>query len=129
MATLPDAASIDWNGIALWAGGVTTVVVSMGVAAWAAIRKAVQIAQTQPAPSITTKEETKIITTDTVAMERLAGQIETSNERALTTQLMMRELTEAVEENTHQVDRACEALAEARTEIRELTREIVRSNR
>lgn len=79
MATLPDAASIDWNGIAVWAGGVTTVIVSMGVAAWAAIRKAVQIAQTQPAPSTTTKEETKIITADTVAMDQLAKTLEASN--------------------------------------------------
>ncbi len=128
MATLPDAASIDWGNVGAWAAGITTVVVSMGTAAWLAIRKAVQIAATLPAPK-TVKEETKIITADTVAMERLAGQIETNNERSLTTHLMMKELTVAIEQNTHQVDKACEAIAEARTEIRELTREIVRSNK
>jgi len=132
MATIPDAASIDWANVAAWAAGITTVAVSVGVAAWAAIRKAVQIAASAP-PQIRT--DTKIITTDSVAMHELAATLEASNAILTENNVLRREEhndreanRRTLQANTDAMERAVTALNEARADIRELTREIVRSS-
>lgn len=132
MATIPDPTSIDFNAIALWAGGITTVVVTVGFAAWAAIRKAAQIAAAAP-PQIRT--DTKIITTDSVAMHELAATLEASNAILTENNVLRREEhndrdanRRTLQANTDAMERAVTALNEARADIRELTREIVRSS-
>lgn len=132
MATIPDPTSIDFNAIALWAGGVTTVVATVGIAAWAAIRKAAQIAAAAP-PAIRT--DTKIITTDSVAMHELAATLEASNAILTENNVLRREEhsdreanRRTLQANTDAMERAVTALNETRADIRELTREIVRSS-
>lgn len=132
MATIPDPTSIDFNAIALWAGGITTVIVTVIFAAWAAIRKAAQIAAAAP-PQIRT--DTKIITTDSVAMHELAATLEASNAILTENNVLRREEhsdreanRRTLQANTDAMERAVTALNEARADIRELTREIVRSS-
>lgn len=74
MTTPPDPSSIDWGAVSLWATGIGAGIGSMVGATWLAIRKAVKVARDNP--PTTTREETKIVTTDTVAMHELAGAIE-----------------------------------------------------
>jgi len=76
----------DWNVIAAWAGGIATVVGSVIVSIWLAINRAVQIAKTVPAPVTTTD----IITTDSVAYEKLGFSLEANTlEMAQTNRLLM----------------------------------------
>ena len=126
MATIPDPTSIDFNAIALWAGGITTVVVTVGFAAWAAIRKAAQIAAAAP-PQIRT--DTKIITTDSVAMHELAATLEASNAILTENNVLRREEhndrdanRRTLQANTDAMERSVTALNEASADIRELTR-------
>jgi len=133
MATIPDPSAIDFNMIALWAGGVTTVVVSVGAAAWFAIRNAMKIAANLPAHTTKTTE-TNVITTDSVAMHELAATIEASNTILTENNILRREEhadreanRRTVQLNTDALERAIAAVNDARTDIRELTREIVRS--
>ncbi|MEO9231545.1 MAG: hypothetical protein ABI216_21705 [Devosia sp.] len=75
MTQLPDPNGIDWGSVALWAAGIGTGLGSMVAAAYLAVRKAVQVAREYPSV-ITTRRETKVVTTDTVAIHQLAGGIE-----------------------------------------------------
>ncbi|WP_172125299.1 hypothetical protein [Devosia sp. 919] len=86
-------------------------------------------------PSVKT-EKTTIITSDTVAMDRLAGTIEASNLILTENNILRREehadrssQRKALEENTEAVERIMAVIQDVRPEIRELTREIVRSGR
>jgi hypothetical protein len=135
MATIPDPTSIDFNMIALWAGGITTVVVSVGAAAWFAIRNAMKIAANLPAQT-TTKTETNVITTDSVAMHELAATIEANNAILTENNVLRREERAdrtanraSLEANTAAMERLAAGIAELRQEVRELTREIVRSGK
>lgn len=81
-------------------------------------------------------EKTTIITGDTVAMESLAKTIEASNVILTENNVLRREehsdreaMREAIEANTAAVEKATAALQDVRPEIRELTREVVRSAR
>lgn len=78
MTTPPDPSAIDWGTVALWAGGIGTGIGSMLAATYLAIRKAVSVSKAAPS-TITTREETKIVTTDTVAMNELAASVEAVN--------------------------------------------------
>lgn len=105
---------------------------TVGFAAWAAIRKAAQIAAAAP-PQIRT--DTKIITTDSVAMHELAATLEASNAILTENNVLRREEhsdreanRRTLQANTDAMERAVTALNEARADIRELTREIVRSS-
>jgi len=69
MTTPPDPASIDWNSIALWAGGVATVLTSIGVAIWAAVNRATKVAAGIPPTS--ELHRTDVYTTDSVALHEL----------------------------------------------------------
>ena len=76
----------DWNVIAAWAGGIATVVGSVIVSIWLAINRALQIAKTVPPPVTTTD----IITTDSVAYEKLGFTLEANTlEMAQTNRLLM----------------------------------------
>jgi len=79
-------------------------------------------------------EKTTIITGDTVAMDRLAGTIEASNTILTENNVLRREehadrdaMRQAIMENTEAVEKAVAVIQDVRPEIRELTREIVRS--
>ena len=131
MTTLPDPSSIDFAAIAGWASGVTLVVTSVGLVMWQAIRNAGKIAASLPATS--TKTETKIITTDSVAMQELAATLEASNVILTENNILRREEhadreanRHTVKANTDTLERAIVAINEARTDVRELTREIAR---
>lgn len=117
----------DWTIVASWAGGIASVLAAMFVAAWQAFSKARQIAETAPAPV----HKTDIYTTDTLAMDRLAGTIEASNVVNTETNVLRREeladrklLREALEANTNMNEKLMVNITEARTDIRELGREI-----
>lgn len=135
MATIPDPSAIDFNAIALWAGGVTTVAVSVGAAAWLAIRNAMKIAANLPTRTTKTTE-TNVITTDSVAMHELAATIEANNAILTENNILRREEhadreanRRTVQVNTDALERAIAAVNDARTDIRELSREIVRSTK
>ena len=98
-----------------------------------AIQNASRVAANLPAPSV---EKTKIITTDSVAMEALAGSIEAANVILTENNVLRRQehddrklMRERLEANTEAIERATAAVNEARQDIRELTREIVRSGK
>lgn len=100
-------------------------------AIWLAIRKAVQVAQSIPAP--VAKTETNVITTDSVAMHELAATLEASNTILTENNVLRREEhndreanRRTLQANTDAMERAITAINDARTDIRELTREIVR---
>ncbi len=134
MATMeiPDPTSIDWANIAGWIGGGVTVLTSIGYAIWRAIKNAGRIADRLPPATI----DTKIMTADTVAMDRLAGTIEASSLILTENNILRREEHSdraanrtSLEANTAAMDRVLIAINEARQDIRDLTREIVRSNK
>lgn len=80
----------DWQTIASWAGGITTVIGSIGIAIWLAITRAMQIAKTLPAPVT----RTDVITTDSVAMQQLASSVEANTmEMTQTNRLLMEIVT------------------------------------
>lgn len=114
-------------------GGATSVI---AVGAFFGIQWVVKTVQTMKStPSVKT-EKTTIITGDTVAMDRLAGTIEASNLILTENNVLRREehadreaMRRAIEENTEATERATASIQEVRPEIRELTREIVRSGK
>lgn len=64
--------AIDWQTIALWAGGVATVLASVVTAIVLAVDRVRKIAASIPFGGQVTRQDTRIITTDTVAMQQLA---------------------------------------------------------
>lgn len=131
MTALPDPTGIDFAGIAAWGAGVTTVVVTMVGAAWLAVRNAFKVAEKMPAPVMT--EKTRIITTDSAAMDRLTAALEAANVILTENNILRREEhgdrennRRTLAENTEMLERALNATNEARADIRELNREIVR---
>lgn len=129
MMAIPDPASIDFTGIAGWASGIALVVASVGVVIWRAIQSAGKIAATLPPVQV----DTKIMTADTVAMDRLAGTVEASNVILTENNVLRKEEhadraanREKVEANTAAIEREIAVINELRADIRELTREIVR---
>jgi hypothetical protein len=114
-------------------GGAAAVIV---VGAFFGIQWVVRTVQAmKTSPSVTT-EKTTIITGDTVAMDRLAGTIEASNTILTENNVLRREehadrgiMRKALEDNTEALERATAVLQDIRPEIRELTREIVRSGK
>ena len=130
MTTLPDPTAIDWTSIAGWAGGVVTVLASIGFAIWQAIKRAAKIAETLPSSQISTK----IVTADTVAMDRLAATVEASNMVMQANNVLRQEEhadrtanRASLEANTEAMNRLATSLNELRTDVRNLTFEIVRS--
>ena len=78
--------------------------------------------------------ETTIITGDTVAMDRLASTIEASSMILTENNVLRREehadreaMRRAIEANTDATERIIAVVQDLRPEVRELTREIVRS--
>ncbi|WP_127752691.1 hypothetical protein [Devosia sp. 1566] len=114
-------------------GGAAAVII---VGAFFGIQWVVRTVQAmKTSPSVKT-EKTTIITGDTVAMDRLAGTIEASNTILTENNVLRREehadrsmMRKALEENTEALERATAVLQDIRPEIRELTREIVRSGK
>ena len=79
-------------------------------------------------------EKTTIITGDTVAMDRLASTIEASSMILTENNVLRREehadreaMRRAIEANTDATERIIAVVQDLRPEVRELTREIVRS--
>ncbi len=131
MTTLPDPSSIDFTAIAGWASGIALVVTSVGVVIWRAIANAGKIADRLPAPVTTTN--TKIITTDSVAMHELAATLEASNTILSENNILRREEhadreanRRVLQANTDTMERAIAVINEARSDLRELDRQIVR---
>lgn len=112
-------------------GGAASVIV---VGAWFGIQWVTRTVQAmKSSPSVKT-EKTTIITSDTVAMDRLAGTIEASNIIMTENNILRREehadrdmMRKAIEANTEAVEKLMAILQDIRPEIRELTREIVRA--
>lgn len=112
-------------------GGAASVLV---VGAWFGIQWVTRTVQAmKSSPSVKT-EKTTIITSDTVAMDRLAGTIEASNIIMTENNILRREehadrdmMRKAIEANTEAVEKLMAILQDIRPEIRELTREIVRA--
>ena len=131
MTSIPDPSTIDFPGIAQWAGGIGLIAGTVIGAAWLAVRNAMKIASRLPSP--VTKTETNVITTDSVAMHELAATLEASNVILSENNVLRKEEhadreanRRTVQANTDALERAITALNDARTDIRELTREIVR---
>ncbi|WP_108459218.1 hypothetical protein [Devosia naphthalenivorans] len=81
-------------------------------------------------------EKTTIITGDTVAMDRLASTIEASSMILTENNVLRREehadreaMRRAIEANTDATERIIAVVQDLRPEVRELTREIVRSGK
>lgn len=128
MTTLPPAENIDWNAIALWAGGIATVLGSIAVAIWKALGSAVKVAKSLPGPVAT-----DIYTTDSSAITRLTAALEAANVILTENNVLRREEhadraanRARLEENTDAMRSLATAIAELRIDIRELTREVVR---
>jgi hypothetical protein len=133
MTPPPDPASIDWNGIGLWAGGVATVLASIGVAVWAAINRAASVAAGLP-PQAPAVHQTDVYTTDTVAMHELAGALEANNTLVTEGNALRREATDerrtlrqALDENTEATEKNVAAMSELRADVRRLTDELIRA--
>ena len=128
MTTLPPVDSIDWNAIALWAGGIATVLASIGIAIWKALGNAVKVAKSLPGTS-----STEIYTTDSPVLTRLIAALEAANVILTENNVLRREEhadraanRARLEENTEALRAYTAAVIELRTDIRELTREFVR---
>lgn len=114
-------------------GGAAAVIV---VGAFFGIQWVVRTVQAmKSSPSVKT-EKTTIITSDTVAMDRLGQTIEASNVILTENNILRREehadrgmMRKAIEDNTEAVEKLMGVLQDIRPEIRELTREIVRSGK
>lgn len=133
MTPPPDPASIDWNGIALWAGGVATVLTSIGVAVWAAVSRATKVAEGLPTPGPTI-HKTDVYTTDTPAMQELARSLEAANMLMTEGNALRREATDerrslrqALDDNTEATEKSIAANTELRADVRRLTDELIRS--
>jgi hypothetical protein len=131
MTPPPDPSSIDFTGIAAWAGGVTAVLASIGAAIWAAVSKVSKIGTAAESPPAVHK--TDVYTTDSIAMERLTGALDAANVLATEANALRREATEerrtlraALDENTEATERSLAEIGELRTDVRDLSREIVR---
>lgn len=114
-------------------GGAVAVIV---VGAFFGIQWVMKTVQAMGGLTPVKTEKTTIITGDTVAMDRLAGTIEASNVILTENNVLRREehadreaMREAIEANTSAVEKATAAIQDVRPEIRELTREIVRSGK
>lgn len=70
-------AEIDWTGIAAWGGGLGTVLGTIGGAIWYGVRSAAKAAASSP-PKIT-QESTRVITTDSLALQQVAAAVEGLN--------------------------------------------------
>jgi hypothetical protein len=109
---------------------------AIAVGAWFGIQWVMRTVQAMKmSPSVKT-EKTTIITSDTVAMDRLAGTIEANSTILTENNVLRREehadrsaQRKAIEENTEAIERIMTVIQDVRPEIRELTREIVRSGR
>jgi hypothetical protein len=132
MATMaiPDPTSVDFSAIAQWGAGIGLVLGSVIGAAWFAVRNAMKIAARLPAP--VTRTETNVITTDSVAMHELAATIEASNTILTENNILRREEhsdreanRRTVQANTDALERSIATINEARSDMRELRREIV----
>lgn len=133
MTPPPDPSSIDWNGIGLWAGGVATVLASIGSAVWLAVTRATKVAEGLPQPG-TTIHKTDVYTTDSVALQELARSLEAGNVLMTEGNALRREATDerrslkgAIDENTETTERSIAAITELRTDVRRLTDELIRS--
>jgi hypothetical protein len=114
-------------------GGAAAVIV---VGAFFGIQWVVRTVQAMKMSPTVKTEKTTIITGDTVAMDRLAGTIEASNTILTENNVLRREehadrheMRKALEENTEALEKVTAVLQDVRPEIRELTREIVRSGK
>jgi hypothetical protein len=133
MTTPPDPSSIDWNGIGLWAGGVATVLASIGVAVWAAINRATSVAAGLPVPPAAI-HKTDVYTTDTVALDGLSRSLEAANVLMTEGNALRREATDerrslrqALDENTEATEKNVAAMTELRADVRRLTDELIRA--
>lgn len=112
-------------------GGAAAVIV---VGAFFGIQWVVKTVQAMK--SAPTQKKTTIITGDSVAMEDLAKTIEASNVILTENNILRREehkdraaMREAIGANTDALHKATSVLQDVRPELRELTREIVRSGK
>ncbi|GHA27751.1 hypothetical protein GCM10007989_24550 [Devosia pacifica] len=110
-------------------GGAAAVIIVGALFGVQWVVKTVQAMKVAPA-----EKKTTIITGDSVAMHDLAATIEASNTILTENNVLRREehddrkaLRQSLDRNTEAVERAAAMLVDARTEIRELSREIARS--
>lgn len=91
---------IDWATISGWSAAIGTGIGAMVAATYLAIRKAIKVAASAPQMQTTiTREDTKIVTTDSVAMHSLTVSLEATN--ATLTELMAFLRIEADERRKH----------------------------
>lgn len=81
----------DWPTITAWAVGIASVVGAVLGTLWVTISRVVKVAATAPAPAEVIK--TTVMTTDSVAMQTLAGSVEANT--TVTIQLIG-QLTEVI---------------------------------
>lgn len=132
MATLPDPAAFDWAGAAGWVTGAAGLAgLAIGVI-WKAIQNAGKIADKLPAPQI----DTKILTADTMAMDRLAGSVEANNTILSENNILRREEhadrtanRASLEANTKAMDALVFETRELRGEVRGLAFQLAKSSK
>lgn len=120
-----------WTSIAQWASGITLVASGVFVTIWKVLKDAKAIGSENPKV-----QRTSIITGDTVAMDSLARTIEASNVILTENNILRREehadrieMRIAIVDNTEAIERATATVAEARIDIRDLSRDILRSGK
>lgn len=67
--------SVDWTSLATWWGGLATVISSIGIAIFYAIRAAAKVAT----KITTTYQDTQVITFDSVALKKVSSAIDGLN--------------------------------------------------
>ena len=131
--TPPDAATIDWVQISGWVGGGATVLTTIGIAIWRGVSRAIKATEGQPAPAATV-HTTDIYTTDSVALGRMTGAMDTANVLMTEGNALRREATDerrslrqALDDNTEMTEKSVSTMTELRTDVRRLTDELIRS--
>jgi hypothetical protein len=132
MTTLPDPSLIDWPTVTGWVTGIGGVLAAVGVVIWQAIKRAGLIAETLPPAQV----DTRIMTADTVAMDRLAGSVEANNAILSENNILRREEhadrsanRTSLEANTRAMEMLVVELRELRQDVKDQTKEIVRANK
>lgn len=101
----------DFEAIAGWIGGLGLVFATLIGSIWLAIKRVSRLAEAMPE-----ERPTRIVTADTVAMDRLAGTFEGVNLTIAETNGLLRKLLEQGGEILLRAEEAREAAAEAREE-------------
>lgn len=120
---------LDWTGISGWVGGIGTVLVAL----WLAVQRALAAARTISANTPPQVQNTSIVTADSVAMQRLTASIEAHNVSITENNMLRREeatdrrrLIELHADLIEVTGRTRDTINEARLDVRELTKEMVR---